>query len=225
MNTNVFRLLLLGSLFSLSACVQQSEVRQMKHSVSTLNQEMTQLNKETVKITQQNRLNAKSSSGVYLLPGAKTPARLESQIGTLRMSLVNITPDTDGTTLTLRIQGESNDPLPAFSGTVEYGQIQGTIDNFQEINVQNQLINAPASVLAPSDVDIPLQLKGISVDQLLLCSKRIAGRFCASRNIFSRHFVTLLTSPRLIVKVCNKGESQYNPRPNVCKRERNRLRK
>ncbi|MCH7003812.1 DUF3251 domain-containing protein [Escherichia coli] len=162
MNTNVFRLLLLGSLFSLSACVQQSEVRQMKHSVSTLNQEMTQL----IKITQQNRLNAKSSSGVYLLPGAKTPARLESQIGTLRMSLVNITPDTDGTTLTLRIQGESNDPLPAFSGTVEYGQIQGTIDNFQEINVQNQLINAPASVLAPSDVDIPLQLKGISVDQL-----------------------------------------------------------
>lgn len=119
MNTNVFRLLLLGSLFSLSACVQQSEVRQMKHSVSTLNQEMTQLNQETVKITQQNRLNAKSSSGVYLLPGAKTPARLESQIGTLRMSLVNITPDADGTTLTLRIQGESNDPLPAFSGTVE----------------------------------------------------------------------------------------------------------
>ena len=165
MNTNVFRLLLLGSLFSLSACVQQSEVRQMKHSVSTLNQE-TQLNQETVKITQQNRLNAKSSSGVYLLPGAKTPARLESQIGTLRMSLVNITPDADGTTLTLRIQGESNDPLPAFSGTVEYGQIQGTIDNFQEINMQNQLINAPASVLAPSDVDIPLQLKGISVDQL-----------------------------------------------------------
>lgn len=127
---------------------------------------MTQLNKETVKITQQNRLNAKSSSGVYLLHGAKTPARLESQIGTLRMSLVNITSDTDGTTLTLRIQGESNDPLPAFSGTVEYGQIQGTIDNFQEINVQNQLINAPASVLAPSDVDIPLQLKGMSVDQL-----------------------------------------------------------
>lgn len=85
MNTNVFRLLLLGSLFSLSACVQQSEVRQMKHSVSTLNQEMTQLNKETVKITQQNRLNAKSSSGVYLLPGAKTPARLESQLLIVRM--------------------------------------------------------------------------------------------------------------------------------------------
>ena len=67
------------------------------------------------------------------------------------MSLVNITPDADGTTLTLRIQGESNDPLPAFSGTVEYGQIQGTRSGLQEINVQNQLINAPASVLAPSE--------------------------------------------------------------------------
>ena len=234
MNTNVFRLLLLGSLFSLSACVQQSEVRQMKHSVSTLNQEMTQLNKETVKITQQNRLNAKSSSGVYLLPGAKTPARLESQIGTLRMSLVNITPDTDGTTLTLRIQGESNDPLPAFSGTVEYGQIQGTIDNFQEINVQNQLINAPASVLAPSDVDIPLQLKGMSVDQLgfvrihdiqPVMQYTYCGAIVCVPQHLPRHFVTPLTSPGLIVKVCNKGESQYNPRPNVCKRERNRLRK
>lgn len=124
MNTNVFRLLLLGSLFSLSACVQQSEVRQMKHSVSALNQEMTQLNQETVKITQQNRLNAKSSSGVYLLPGAKTPARLKSQIGTLRMSLVNITPDTDGTTLTLRIQGESNDPCPHSAELLNMGKFR-----------------------------------------------------------------------------------------------------
>ncbi|MGK3328274.1 DUF3251 domain-containing protein [Escherichia fergusonii] len=146
--------------------VQQSEVRQMKHSVSTLNKEMTQLNEETIKITQQNKLNAKSQSGVYLLPGSNTPARLESQIGTLRMSLMNISPATNGTALTLRIQGESSDPLPAFSGTFEYGQIQGTTENFQEVNVQNQLINAPASILAPSDVDIPLQLNGISPDQL-----------------------------------------------------------
>lgn len=167
MNTKVcLRLLLLGSLFSLSACVQQSEVRQMKHSVSTLNKEMTQLNEETIKITQQNKLNAKSQSGVYLLPGSNTPARLESQIGTLRMSLMNISPATNGTALTLRIQGESSDPLPAFSGTFEYGQIQGTTENFQEVNVQNQLINAPASILAPSDVDIPLQLNGIAPDQL-----------------------------------------------------------
>lgn len=165
MTRRYLRILLVGSLFSLSACVQQSEVRQMHHSVSTLSAEMTQLNQETIKITQQNTLNAKSSSGVYLLPGSKTPARLNSQIGTLRMSLINIVPNADGTRLTLRIQGESNEPLPAFSGTVEYGQLQGTTENYQEVNVHNQLINAPASLLAPSDIDIPLQLKGLTPDQ------------------------------------------------------------
>lgn len=166
MTRRYLRILLVGSLFSLSACAQQSEVRQMHQSVSTLNKEMNQLNQETVKITQQNSLNVKSTRGVHLLPGSNTPARLNSQIGTLRMSLINIAPNAAGTRVTLRIQGESNDPLPAFSGTVEYGQIQGTTDNYQEVNVQNQLINAPASVLAPSDVDIPLQLNNLTPDQL-----------------------------------------------------------
>jgi hypothetical protein len=166
MTRRYLKILLVGSLFSLSACAQQSEVRQMNQSVSALNQTMSELNQETVKITQQNALNVKSTSGVYLLPGANTPARLKSQIGTLRMSLVDVAPNADGTRATLRIQGESNDPLPAFSGTVEWGQIQGTTDNFQEVNVQSQLINAPASVLAPSDVDIPLQLNGVTPEQL-----------------------------------------------------------
>lgn len=166
MTRRYLHVLLLGSLFSLSACVQQSEVRQMNQSISSLNTTMNKLNQETVKITQQNALNAKSTSGVYLLPGSNTPARLDSQIGTLRMSLVNVAPNADGTRATLRIQGESNDPLPAFSATVEWGQIQGTTDSFQELNVQTQLINAPASILAPSDVDIPLQLNGLTPDQL-----------------------------------------------------------
>lgn len=166
MTRRYLHVLLLGSLFSLSACAQQSEVRQMNQSISSLNTTMNKLNQETVKITQQNALNAKSTSGVYLLTGSNTPARLNSQIGTLKMSLVNVAPNADGTRATLRIQGESNDPLPAFSATVEWGQIQGTTDSFQEMNVQTQLINAPASVLAPSDVDIPLQLNGLTPDRL-----------------------------------------------------------
>ena len=158
MTRRYLKILLVGSLFTLSACAQQTEVRQMKQSVNTLNTAMDKLNKETVKITQQNALNAKSTRGVYLLPEAKTPARLESQIGTLRMSVGSITPDGDGSRLTLRIQGESNDPLPAFTATVASGQITGTTHSYQEVNVQDQLISAPASTLAPSDVDIPLRL-------------------------------------------------------------------
>ncbi|HCM6212578.1 TPA: DUF3251 domain-containing protein [Klebsiella oxytoca] len=166
MTRRYLKLAIVGSIFTLSACAQQSEIRQMNQSVSTLSKEMTQLNQQTVKITQQNVLNAKSNSGVYLLPEAKTPARLKSQIGTLRMSLLNIAPDGDGTRLTLRIQGESNDPLPAFSATVASGQISGTTDSYQEVNVQNQLISAPASVLAPSDVGIPLRLNGVTPEQV-----------------------------------------------------------
>ena len=166
MTRRYLKILLVGSLFTLSACAQQTEVRQMKQSVNTLNAAMDKLNKETVKITQQNALNAKSSSGVYLLPGANTPARLNSQIGTLKMSLVNVAANANGTRATLRILGESNDPLPAFSGTVEWGQIQGTTESYQEVNVNSQLFTAPASVLAPSDVDIPLQLNGLTPEQL-----------------------------------------------------------
>ena len=66
----------------------------------------------------------------------------------------------------MRISGESNTPLPAFTGTVEWGQIQGTTEQYEEVNVQNQLFSAPASVLAPSDVDIPLQLNGVTPEQL-----------------------------------------------------------
>lgn len=166
MTRRYLRSLLLGSVFALSACAPQGEVRQLNQSVSTLNNEMSKLNKETVKITQQNALNAKSSSGVYLLPGSNTPARLNSQVGMLRMSLKNITPNAGGTRVTLRVQGESNTPLPAFNGTVEWGQIQGTTENYQEVNVQNQLMSAPASTLAPSDVDVALQLDGITPEQL-----------------------------------------------------------
>ncbi len=158
MTRRYLQLAIISSLFTLTACAQQSEVRQMNESVSTLSKEMTQLNQQTIKITQQNALNAKSTRGVYLLPEAKTPARLESQIGTLRMSVGSITPDGDGSRLTLRIQGESNDPLPAFTATVASGQITGTTRSYQEVNVQDQLISAPASILAPSDVDIPLRL-------------------------------------------------------------------
>ncbi|EKY3919460.1 DUF3251 domain-containing protein [Enterobacter hormaechei] len=165
MTRRYLKIVLVGSLFTLSACAQQSEVREMKQSVNTLNVAMDKLNKETVKITQQNALNAKSSNGVYLLPGANTPARLNSQIGTLKMSVVNVAANADGTRATLRIQGESNDPLPAFSGTVEWGQIQGTTESYQEVNVKNQLFTAPASTLAPSDVDIPLQLSGLTPEQ------------------------------------------------------------
>jgi hypothetical protein len=44
MTRRYLKLAIAGKLFTLSACAQQSEVRQMHQSVSTLSKEMTQLN-------------------------------------------------------------------------------------------------------------------------------------------------------------------------------------
>jgi hypothetical protein len=41
--------------------------------------------------------------------------------------------------------------------------------------VQNQLISAPASILAPSDVDIPLRLNGVTPEQLALSASTISS--------------------------------------------------
>lgn len=165
--TKSYLSIILGcSLMGLTACAQQTQVHEMRHEVGSLSQEMMKLSDQTVKLTQQNSLNAKSTAGVYLLPGSNTPARLNSQIGNLQMSLSNISAEANGTRATLTIKGESNDPLPAFTGKVEWGQIQGTTESVQEVNVQTQQIAAPASVLAPSDVALPLRLPGITPDQL-----------------------------------------------------------
>ncbi|WP_435929278.1 DUF3251 domain-containing protein [Dryocola sp. BD613] len=166
MTKTYLRFLLAGCLISLTACAQQSEVRQMRQEVGALNQDMMKLGDQSIKLTQQNSLNANSTTGVYLLPGSNTPARLNSQIGNLQMSLSNIAAEANGTRATLTIKGESSDPLPAFSGEIAWGQIQGTTDNYQEVNVQTQRIAAPASILAPSDVTLPLRLPGITPDQL-----------------------------------------------------------
>ncbi len=49
MTRRYLKLAIVGSIFTLSACAQQSEIRQMNQSVSTLSKEMTQLNQQTVK--------------------------------------------------------------------------------------------------------------------------------------------------------------------------------
>ncbi len=166
MSKTYLRIILAGSLLSLTACAQQTQVREMRHEVGSLNQEMMKLSNQTVKLTQQNALNAKSTAGVYLLPGSNTPARLNSQIGNLQMSLSQVSAEANGTRATLTIKGESSEPLPAFSGKVEWGQIQGTTDSYREVNVQTQQVDAPASILVPSEVSIPLRLSGITPQQL-----------------------------------------------------------
>ncbi len=161
------KLLLAGSLLTLATTgAQATEVSQVTRQVSALNQQMDQLNQQTIKLKQQNALNAKSNSGVYLLPGSKTPAQLKSQLGMLQLSLTNITADANGTRATLNIRGDSSGPLPAFTAQVVWGQILGTTDNYEEVNPLTLPVSAPESLLVPSDVAIALEMPGIQPNQL-----------------------------------------------------------
>ncbi|MTD40861.1 DUF3251 domain-containing protein [Erwinia sp. CPCC 100877] len=166
MTTRCLKLILAGSLFTLTACATQKEVRKVSNEVQAINQQMTRLNQQSVKLTRQNALNASSTSGAYLLPDSKAAAQLDSQIGTLTMTLNNVVSAGNGSRATLTIRGGNSAPLPAFSAKVVWGQLQGTLDNYQEVNVQTLPISVPESVLVPSDVDIPLAFPGITPDQL-----------------------------------------------------------
>ncbi|MBK4714593.1 MULTISPECIES: DUF3251 domain-containing protein [Tenebrionibacter/Tenebrionicola group] len=158
---------LAGGLLTSAACAAQAaEVGQVARQVNALNQQMEQLSQQAIKLKQQNALNAKSTTGVYLLPGSQTPAQLKSQLGMLQMSLTHLTAVANGARATLNIQGDNSGPLPAFTAQVVWGQITGTTDSYDEVNTHSLTVSAPASILVPSDVAIPLDMPGIQPGQL-----------------------------------------------------------
>lgn len=97
----------LSAIIFLTGCTSPSKVRDIHHNVSTLNRKITRLSDQVVKLTQQNRLNRYATSGVYLLPGAGSPARLNSQSAVMRMSLADIRADNNNTRAVLYIWAES----------------------------------------------------------------------------------------------------------------------
>ncbi|WP_058911525.1 DUF3251 domain-containing protein [Entomohabitans teleogrylli] len=150
----------------LTACAQQPPVSQVSHEIRALDQQMTRLSEQSIKLGQQNTLNAHSTVGAWLLPGANGPALLDSQIGTLRLALSQVVAGENGSQTTLTIHGPDNQPLPAFSAEVEWGELQGTLEHYQEVNVQRQIIQLPASLRVPSEIAVPLRLEGISPQRL-----------------------------------------------------------
>jgi hypothetical protein len=137
----------------------------MKQSVNTLNTAMDKLNKETVKITQQNALNAKSSSGVYLLPGRIRPRPAEQPDWHAK----NVSGECGGEcrwySRNITHQGESNDPLPALQRHRRVGPDPGHHGELPGGEREESALHRPGQCFS-SDVDIPLQLSGLTPEQL-----------------------------------------------------------
>ncbi len=158
MTRRYLRILPVGSLLSLTACAPQSEVRQMHQSISTLNKEMTQLNQETVKITQQNKLNAESTRGVYLLRRQYACPAGESD----RYATYDIAGNYACRRRRSRNVTHSGRVPRSAAGIQRYRRVRANSGHYGELSggeCTEPSGKCPASLLAPSDVNISLPLK------------------------------------------------------------------
>lgn len=157
------------SLLALSGCSStpaSPEVKQLHQEVSQLNQEMRQLTSQATALEQQNLLNSRSEQGAWLLPQASTAVVLQTQLGELRLSLTQIESEASGTRANLNIRSAGEQPLPALSAKVEWGELDAASGKPLNAGSLSQNVAIPASLLPKSSVIVPLRLSGLTPDQL-----------------------------------------------------------
>src|SRR5476649_3105332 len=92
-----------SALLALAGCAQQNpQLPELKTEVGQLNQKLQRLTDLAVALEQQTTLNRQSTNGVYLLPAAKSPALLKSDLGELTVTLLRVAPDASGLQAVLR---------------------------------------------------------------------------------------------------------------------------
>lgn len=160
------RIIFVLSVLNLTGCAPQSDLHQIQHEIKTLNQDMMNLSQQAIILSQQNALNAQSTEGVYLLPNAGAPALLESQIGTLKMSLIRVMTTPYGTQVTLLIQGNAQHPLPAFSGVIAWKTGTEQTDTASKAVNGQQSFTAPVELATPGETTLPLLLPDITPENL-----------------------------------------------------------
>ncbi|MGG6100216.1 DUF3251 domain-containing protein [Pantoea allii] len=156
------------SLVLLSGCstTQQPQVKQLHQEVSQLNQQMQQLTSQAGAVEIQGQLNAHSQQGAWLLPQANTPVELQTQAGTLRLSLSQVEAEAGGSHANLTLQTRDNQPLPALEATVVWGQLDPATGKPLEADSLTQTIAVPTALTPRSSVTVPLRLSGITPEQL-----------------------------------------------------------
>lgn len=160
------RIILVLSVLSLTGCAPPSDLHQIQHEIKTLNQDMMNLSQQAIILNQQNALNAQSTEGAYLLPNADASALLESQIGTLRMSLTRVIGTPHGTQVTLLIQDNAQRPLPAFSGVIAWKTGPESTDAASNAVDDQQSFTAPAARATPGEATLTLVLPDITPENL-----------------------------------------------------------
>lgn len=157
------------SLALLSGCSTSAtnpQVKQLHQEVSQLNQQMQHLTTQASALEIQGQLNSHSANGAWLVPQANTPVALQTQLGTLRLTLSPVIAEASGSRTTLSIRAMGDQPLPALHATVIWGELDPATGKPLNSDSLSQTIAVPASLLAQHAVEVPLRLSGLTPDQL-----------------------------------------------------------
>ena len=156
-----------SALLALAGCAQQNpQLPELKTEVSQLNQKLQHLTDLASALEQQTTLNRQSNDGLYLLPAAKSAAVLKSDIGELSVSLTNIMPDASGVQGILHIKALSGQPLPMFTASVDWGQMDPVTGKPLTVDMQTQNITSSPTLLPSAEQTLDISLRNIRVETL-----------------------------------------------------------
>ncbi|OON38105.1 hypothetical protein BTJ39_18870 [Izhakiella australiensis] len=163
---NYFAALTTAMLLAGCTTAPPHQVNQLHNQVSKLNKEMGQLTRQASALEQQNSLNVNSSQGAWLIPGAKTPVVLQSQMGDLNLSLTAPEADDGSSKIRLHIQAKDASRLQPFSARIEWGERDSASGKPLPGSNQNQQIHVDGGLTASQSITVTLQLNGIQPEQL-----------------------------------------------------------
>ncbi|QPT14510.1 DUF3251 domain-containing protein [Serratia rubidaea] len=156
---------LLTALILLAGCAQNRDVPNLRNQVGELSQKVTTLTEQATALERQKQLNQGSTSGVYLLPAANTPARLQSNIGELSVALDRVKSEANGSQAVLHIRTLSGKTLPAFKAMVEWGRLDDN-GQLQNAGALSQPIQNGDSLLAKTTQSFELRFSDVTPEQL-----------------------------------------------------------
>ena len=157
---------LIALLASCASPQQKPQIVKLHNQVGKLNTQVEQLTEQATALTRQNGLNSSSTQGAWLLPVANTAVPLQSQLGEVRLSLSHVESEANGTRAILHIRSAADNSLPAFTATVEWGELDPTTGKPLQVSSQSQSFSVAASLLPRSEVTVPLRLSNLPPEQL-----------------------------------------------------------
>ncbi|WP_047608926.1 DUF3251 domain-containing protein [Rahnella aquatilis] len=160
-------LLACATLFSLTGCAtQNSQIPALKTEVGQLNQKLQRLTDLAIALEQQTTLNRQSDNGVYLLPAAKSAALLKSNIGELSVQLTRIAPDASGVQAVLEIKNNAGQPLPPFTASLSWGQLDPVTGKPLTVDMQTQTLTVEPDLLPGPVKTVDVKFNQVTVETL-----------------------------------------------------------